>query len=326
MRLPRFELIVPSSLHEAAEVLKAKGAEAEIIAGGTDLLVRMKQRNVAPGFLVDVKGITQLAGIGKLSGGGLNIGPATRLSDIASSPEVTASYPALAKAAGTVGSFQIRNRGTIGGNVCLEPKCYYIDQSSSWWSSQDRCRKRGGERCHIVPSSTRGCFALFSGDTVPALIAYKAVARLSGPEAEREVPLEDLYTGKGIGHLDLRPGEILSGIWLPPADVVDAVFFKFAPRDTIDFATVAVAASLRRAPNEVRIVAAGVSSGPQRLKDAEDLFARDPAAEIADEAGRAAADRLRIISWVRGPVAYKKEMVRLLVKDAVRQLQGRATS
>ncbi|HME46167.1 MAG TPA: xanthine dehydrogenase family protein subunit M [Syntrophorhabdales bacterium] len=321
MRVPAFELVVPSSLSEAAQFLKTNQSRARLLAGGTDLVVRMKQRTALPEFVINLKNISGLTGTKRLPKEGMSIGPLTRLTDIAASLDINEDYPELAKAARSVGSSQLRNVGTIGGNLCLETKCYYFDQSSSWWTASDKCRKRGGERCYIVPSSTRGCFALCSGDTVPALIAYGANIRLTAPEGERVIPLEDFYTGKGIGHLDLRAGEILSEICIPPPDGVRAAFFKYSPRNTIDFAMVSLAVSVRREPAEVRIVVGGVASAPERCIDAESLLARSTGPENADEIARTAADKLRIISWVRGPVSYKKQMVQILVRDAVNRLQ-----
>ncbi len=269
----------------------------------------------------NLKNIPGLAGLRRLPQEGMSIGPLTRLADIAASPDINEHYPELARAARSVGSSQLRNIGTIGGNLCLETKCHYFDQSSSWWATSDKCRKRGGERCYIVPSSTRGCFALCSGDTVPALIAYKANIRLSAPEGERVMHLEEFYTGRGIGHLNLGAGEILSEILIPPPDGVRATFLKYSPRNTIDFAALSLAVSLGWEPVEARIVVGGVASAPQRCIDAESLLARSAGTESADEISRLAAEKLRMVSWVRGPVAYKKRMVQMLVRDAVNRLQ-----
>ena len=326
MRVPEFEVIVPSSLTDAAQFLKTNESRAQLLAGGTDLVVRMKQRTALPAFLVNLKSISGLTGIRRNSEGNMNIGPLTRLTEIAASPDVSQQYSELAKAARGVGSAQVRNLGTIGGNLCLETKCYYFDQSSSWWASSDRCRKRGGERCYILPASTQGCFALLSGDTVPALIAYSASVRLTGPASERVIPLEEFYTGKGIGHLDLKPGEILSDILIPSPDGARVAFFRYSPRNTIDFAMLTVAVSLRQTPPEARIVVGGVASGPVRCKDAESLLAQNPEGNNADEVGRLAAEKLRLISWVRGAVSYRKQMVHVLVRDAVNSLQERAAS
>jgi 4-hydroxybenzoyl-CoA reductase subunit beta len=323
MRLPGFELFIPSSLGEAAEFLKAKGPDAKIIAGGTDLLVSMKQRNLVPCFLVHLKGIAALKGIRRVSEGGMKIGPLTKLAEIAASPDVNQSYPELARAAGSVGSYQIRNTGTLGGNICLDTKCYYYNQSSYWWTSDQRCRKGGGKDCYVLPSSKRGCFALLSGDTIPALIAYHASVRITSPEGERFIYLEELYTGQGIHYLKLEEGEILSEILLPPPDGMEAAFFKYVPKKTVDFAMISLAVSLNRSSGEARIVVGSVASGPLRLREAEDLLVRNSKDAIADEVGRVAGAELKMISSVRGSVHYKRELIPRLVSDAVKRIQGK---
>jgi 4-hydroxybenzoyl-CoA reductase subunit beta len=323
MRLPGFESIVPSSLGEASEFLKTKGSEARLIAGGTDLLVSMKQRNLVPRFLVHLKGIVALKGIGREPEGGMKMGPLTKLVEIACSPDVNRTYPALSRAARSVGSYQIRNRGTLGGNICLDTKCYYYNQSSYWWTPDQRCRKGGGKHCYVFPSSKRGCFALLSGDTIPALIAYHASVRLASPDGERVIPLDEFYTGQGIGHLNLNEGEILSEILVPPPDGMEAVFFKYVPKETVDFAMISLAVSLKRPSMEARIVIGGAASGPLRSREAEHLLAHDPKDDIADEVGRVAGKELKLISSVRGSVDYKREMIPRLVSDLVKRIQGK---
>ncbi len=324
MKLPKFELFSPSSLAEAARCLAAKGNQARLIAGGTDLLVRMKQGTDAPELLINLKSIAGLSGIACTAERGMIIGAMTKLRDVAASADVKRYYPELARAASAVASAQIRNAGTLGGNICLEPKCYFLDQSVSWWGCGQECRKRGGDRCYIIPASTRGCFALMSADTVPALIAYRASVKLTGPDGERVIALEDLYTGTGIGHLTLKSGEILTEANLPPVDAKVA-FMKYSPRNTIDFADVSVAVSMRQAPAEARIVLGSIASAPVRPKAAESLLAQSPAAD-ADEVGRLAAEKSKIVSWVRGQTKYKKHMVHVLIRDAVRRLQATATA
>ena len=322
MRLPRFDWVAPSSLKDASEILKGERDRAKLLAGGTDLLIAMKQRFLNPGHIIDLKNIPGLSGIHTLPNGGVKIGPLTKLVEVATSGVMKQSYPSLAKAASSVGSYQIRNLGTIGGNLCLDTKCYYFNQSSCWKKSSDKCRKGGGDRCYTLPSSTHGCYALLSGDTVPALIALHAHIRITGPEEERIIPLEEFYTGRGIDHLNLRLGEILSEIHLPPSKGIETVFFKYSPRNTIDFALASVAVSLERFLHEARIVVGRVSSAPQRIKDAEELLIQKLNGDVSDEVGKLAAARVKIVSPIKSEVNYKREMIRLLVRDAVKRIQA----
>lgn len=322
MRLPKLEWVAPSSLRDASEILINEKERAKVLAGGTDLLIAMKQRILKPDYLIDLKNISGLSGIHKLPDGGVKIGPLTKLVEVATSGETKQYYPSLAKAAGSIGSYQIRNLGTIGGNLCLDTKCDYYNQSSYWKGPSDKCRKEGGDRCYAFLSSKRGCYALLSGDTVAALIAYNTKIRITNSEEERILPLEEFYTGQGINHINLKPGEILSEILLPPSNGVRTFFFKYAPRNTIDFATVSIGVSLKKNPIEARIVVGGVASAPLRLKEAEELLLQRVDDDIADEVGKLGAATAKIISSVRGGVNYKREMIRLLIRDAVRCVQG----
>lgn len=322
MRLPKFEWIAPSSLRDASEILINEKERAKVLAGGTDLLIAMKQRILKPDYLIDLKNISGLSGIHKLPDGGAKIGSLTKLIEVATSGEMKQYYPSLAKAASSVGSYQIRNLGTIGGNLCLDTKCYYFNQSLYWKSPYDKCRKGGGYRCYVLPSSKRGCYALLSGDTVPTLITYKTKIRITGLKEERIIPLEEFYTGQGTDHLNLRPGEILSEIHIPPSNGIKTVFFKYSPRNTIDFALASVAVSLERSLNEARIVIGGVASAPQRIKEAEELVIQKSNGDISDEVSKLAATRVKIVSPIKGEVNYKREIIRLLVRDAVKCIQA----
>ena len=322
MRLPKFKWVAPSSLKDALEILKGERNRAKLLAGGTDLLVAMKQRILNPEYIIDLKNISGLSGICKLPQGGVKIGPLTKLAEVAQSEEMRQCYPSLAKAAGSVGSYQIRNIGTIGGNLCLDTKCYYFNQSSFWKGSSDQCRKSGGDRCYALPSSIHGCFALLSGDTVPAFIAHHTKVMITGLEEERMIPLEEFYTGRGIDHLNLRPGEILSEIHIPPSNGIKTGFFKYSPRNTIDFTLASVAISLERSLNEARIVIGGVASAPQRMKEAEELLIQKSNGDISDEVGKLAATRVKIVSPLKGEINYKREIIRLLVRDAVKSIRA----
>jgi len=322
VRLPRFDWVAPSSLKDASEILRSERDRAKLLAGGTDLLIAMKQRILHPDHIIDLKNIPGLSGIHTLPDGGVKIGPLTKLVEVATSGVMRQYYPSLAKAASSVGSCQIRNLGTIGGNLCLDTKCYYFNQSSCWKKSSAECRKGGGDRCYALPSSTRGCYALQSGDTVPAFIAHHAKIRITGSEEERIIPLEEFYTGRGIDPLNLRLGEILSEIHIPPSSGIKMVFFKYSPRNTIDFALASVAISVEKSLHEARIVVGGVSSAPQRIKEAEELLIQKLDGDVPNEVGKLAAARVRIVSPMKGEINYKREIIRLLVRDAVKCIQA----
>jgi 4-hydroxybenzoyl-CoA reductase subunit beta len=281
----------------------------------------MKRRILNPGYVIDLKNIPGLSGIQALPNGSMKIGPLAKLAEVASSGVIRKYYPSLAKAASSVGSYQIRNLGTIGGNLCLDTKCHYFNQSSWWKKSSAQCRKAGGDRCYAFPSSIHGCFALQSGDTVVALIAHHATVRITGPEEEKIIPLEEFYTGRGIDPLNLKLGEILSEIDIPPSNGTKVVFFKYLPRNTIDFALVSVAVSFDKFPLEARIVIGGVASAPQRVKEAEELLIQKLDGDVSDEVGKLAAARVRIVSPIKSEANYRREIIRLLVRDATKCIQ-----
>jgi 4-hydroxybenzoyl-CoA reductase subunit beta len=213
MQLPGFEHLQPASLNEALELLAEHGEEAKIVAGGTELLVSMKQGLLAPAYVIDLKAIPELDFIDE-DDGGLCIGALTRLATVINSSLVHEGSPVLAQACAMVAAPPLQNMGTLGGNLCQNTRCSYFNQSRSWRQIRGDCYKTGGDRCHAVEGGNR-CFATYQGDLAPALIALDATARIAGKGGERSIPLADLYTGKGKTPLTLEPGEVLVEVRVP---------------------------------------------------------------------------------------------------------------
>src|SRR3972149_4240407 len=168
MRLPRFEYLSPGTIKEASGLLKRYGSEARILAGGTDLLVACKLRIQRPAYLVSLKKIRKLKGIKLKKGEGLKIGAMTTLSELREHPAVLKDYTALSEAARAVGTPQLQAMGTLAGNLCLNTRCIYYNQSETWREARERCLKMGGNICHVT-GKERKCFAVFSGDMAPPL-------------------------------------------------------------------------------------------------------------------------------------------------------------
>ncbi len=187
MNIPRFDYLEPASLQEACSLLEEHGERAAILAGGTDLLVRMKQRTATPRYLVNLRSISNYDGIA--DGEGLRIGALTMLHTLTISPAIQAQAPILAQAARRVASPQVRHLATLGGNLCLERRCWYYNQSASWRQARPPCFRTGGDECHVVKGGD-ACYALFSADTAPALLALEAEVKVVGPEGETVMPLE----------------------------------------------------------------------------------------------------------------------------------------
>ncbi len=216
MSLPNFELLRPTSLEDALAALERCGPDAQVIAGGTDLIPSMKQRLFTPRVLVDLKGLRELDHIRVEEGGGLALGALTRISALAESAVVAERFPVLHEAAKSVASPLLRNLGTLGGNLCLDTRCLYYNQSEFWRGSLGYCLKKDGTRCHVAPGG-QFCWAVFSGDTAPALLALDASIMLAGPRGARELPLAEFYVNDGIVRVPKAPGELVTGIRIPAA-------------------------------------------------------------------------------------------------------------
>src|SRR5262245_14492277 len=206
LRLPPFRYLSARSVGQALRLLADAGPDTMLVAGGTDLYPNMKRRQFEPGTLVGLRGVAELRGVHGSAREGLTIGAGTTLAAVATHPEVVRAYPAVATAAGLVSSPQLRNMGTIGGNVCVDTRCNYYNQTHQWRKAAGFCMKKDGEICLVAPGSPR-CWAVSSSDTAPAFWSLGARVRLVGPAGERIVPMEALYRDDGIEYLAKRADE-----------------------------------------------------------------------------------------------------------------------
>ncbi|MBI4321585.1 MAG: FAD binding domain-containing protein [Chloroflexi bacterium] len=322
-----FDYASPSSLDEAQGMLSQWGADAMVLAGGTDLVVAMKKGIHNPKLLVSVRNMSELKDLRFDPRDGLSVGAAVTLSRLAGSDAVKDNFPILAQAAASVASYQIRHRATIGGNVALDSRCWYYNQSKFWKKSYPDCRKIDGDTCYIVKGGTR-CYALFSADTVPALLALDARVRIAGPEGLVLMQLSDLYTGTGDPANTLRADQIIAEVFLPRIPERRAYYRKYQNRPSIDFATVTIAAAAVKGagglPEDIRIVLGGVDSGPVRARQAEHLWqaaARQGAVDPTEVAAVAARET-RVFNTFNGSAIYKKRIVQDLVEQAVRHISA----
>jgi 4-hydroxybenzoyl-CoA reductase subunit beta len=325
MRLPPFKYLAPTSLGAAASLMAEHGPEAMLVAGGTDLYPNMKRRQFEPRVLVGLRAIKELSGIRRSSDGGLVLGAATTLTAVATDRDVTADYPALAISAGLVSTPHLRNMGTIGGNVCVDTRCNYYNQSYQWRKAVGFCMKKDGAICLVAPGSTR-CWAVSSSDTAPVLWSLGARARLAGPRGERVVPFPELYRDDGIQHLAKGPDEIVAEILLPPADGVRSAYLKLRRRGSFDFPILGVAVALRMDGDRVsegRIVLGAVASRPREATEANAMLGgqRLTADLIAAVADRAAGPS-KPLDNADLTHPYRKKMTRVFVARALRQLAG----
>jgi 4-hydroxybenzoyl-CoA reductase subunit beta len=325
MRLPAFAYVAPRSVDEAVRRLVEHGSRAAIVAGGTDLFPNMKRRQMEPAVLVGVRGLRELGGIGGSAREGLTIGAAATLTRVAEHPEVARGYPALARAAGVVSTPQLRNMGTLGGNLCVDTRCNYYNQTYEWRRAIGFCMKRDGDVCLVAPGSDR-CWAVTSSDTAPVLWALGATVTLVGPAGERAVPVAGLYRDDGIDYLGKAPDEILTEIRLPPADGWRAAYWKLRRRGAFDFPVLGVAAAVRLDGDicrDARIVLGAVASAPREAPEAaRALVGERLTAEAIARAADLAARPAKPLDNTDLVYHYRKRMTRVYVARALREVAG----
>jgi len=234
--MPEFTLHRPETAAEAVR-LKTSDATSRYLAGGTDMIVNVRRGIEAPETMIDLTAIAAITEISEISGGdgGLRIGAGVKLSDLAAHAKLRRDYPAIAQAAASVAGPTHRQYGTIGGNLCLDTRCLFYNQSQWWRESNNFCLKHKGDVCHVAPGGKR-CFAAFSGDVAPAMLVHGAEVDLEGPNGARTIPLVDLYRDDGMDHLTLEADELLVSVRLPkPAAGTVSGYEKSRIRGSIDF-------------------------------------------------------------------------------------------
>jgi 4-hydroxybenzoyl-CoA reductase subunit beta len=325
IRLPEFTYLAPRTVGEAVKALADHGHEAMLVAGGTDLFPNMKRRQFEPRILVGLRGLRDLRGVRGDARSGLTIGAGTTLSAVAAHPEVLRAYPALATAAGLVSSPQLRNMGTIGGNVCVDTRCNYYNQSYEWRKAVGFCMKKDGDICLVAPGSPR-CWAVSSSDTAPVFWALDARARLVGPAGERTIPVAALFRDDGIAYLAKRPDEILTELMLPPADGSRSVYLKLRRRGSFDFPVLGVAVALRMdgdVVRDARIVLGAVASQPREATAAAAVLAGQPLTpETITRAADVAAGPSKPLDNTDFTHPYRKKLTRVFVARALARLGG----
>jgi len=328
LRLPPIELRRPAGLAEAAAILAGEGERARAVAGGTDLWPNLKRRHQRAEVVVSLMGIDGLAAIDAASPEA-RLGATARLSALLADPALVARFPALARALASISSPALRNMGTLGGNLCLDTRCTYYNQSEEWRRAIGYCLKERGETCWVATRSPR-CWAQAAADSVPALCALGARVRLRGPGGERVVALETLYRDDGIDYLAKRPEELLVEVLVPKladAEHCRATFWKLRRRGTIDFAVLSVAAAIWTAPGgtveRAALVLGAVGSAPLRVGAAEALLAGARLdEERIEEAARLAHRASRPMDNTDLVPAWRGKMVERYTRAALRELAG----
>ncbi len=329
MSLPDFQVLRPRTNAEAVELLARHAGDIRIIAGGTDLVPSMRQKLFTPKFVLDIRAIAELNGI-RESAAGLSIGAMTTLSAIERHPSIRKNYSVLREATITVASPVIRNMATLGGNICLDTRCLWYNQSLAWRKSCGFCIKKDGNLCHVAPGGTK-CWAAFSADTPPALLCLGAQLEILSPQGTRIVPLQDLYSGAGEAPLKLAPTDLLAAIHLPAASSgLHGMYKKLRIRGSIDYPLAGVAVTFRNGTGkvtadsimkDVRVAITAVNPAPLLVKEAAKQLEGKPFnEETAELAGELAAKSARPLTTSALTPEYRKEMVRVLAKRALLSL------
>jgi 4-hydroxybenzoyl-CoA reductase subunit beta len=326
LSLPQFKLLRPRTIEEAVEFLSARVAASatntvRIIAGGTDLIPSMKQSLFEPEYVLDLRRVGEMRGIRPQPDGGVEIGAATTLRAIENSQFLRQHYPVLTEAAATVASPVLRNMGTIGGNICLDTRCLWYNQSLTWRKGCGFCIKKDGDLCHVAPGGTK-CWAAFSGDTPPALLCLNAEVEIASASGVRRIPLQEFYTGLGDSYRRLAPNELVTRVFLPAAFAdYRGVYRKLRVRGSIDYPLAGVAVVMKRSNGHIsdaRIGITAVNPAPLLVKGATELLtgkALDDA--LAEAAGDLAARIAKPLTTSALTPEYRREMIRVFTKRAV---------
>ena len=321
--LPNFQVHRPASIAEAVK-LRAEAADSRYLAGGTDMVVNIRRGIEQPRTLVDLTAIAELAAI-ESDGHGLTIGAAVTLDTLARNAVVRRDYAAVAEAAGAVAGPTHRRYGTVGGNLCLDTRCLYYNQSEWWRRSNAYCLKKGGETCHVAPGG-KICFATFSGDLAPAMLVHGAEVELTGTGGTRRFPLAELYRDDGMDHLTLEAGELLTAIRLPQESAgVPSGYAKSRIRGSIDFPLAGVAVALRQENGTIaslRVALTAVNPSPRLVDGTDGLKGKpldDGSLDELREMVRTAAKPMRTTTV---PPWYRRRVVGALARRLAARLAG----
>jgi 4-hydroxybenzoyl-CoA reductase subunit beta len=332
--LPEFSLLRPRTLDELMRA-RAENSASSLLGGGTDLIVNIRRGIVAPPVLIDVSDVSELRGI-KADADALEIGAAATLSDLAAHAEVTRHYPVVAQAAAHIAGPTHRNMGTVGGNLALDTRCIYYNQSEWWREANNHCLKTTGEICHVAPKSRGVCFATFSGDLAPALLTLDAEIDIAGPAGRRTIPLADLYIGyarqdepvtetRGDGKyfLSLRRGEIITAVRARNTPGQRSAYDKIRIRRSIEYPVTGVAVALQRDGGnltDLRVAFTGTNPRPVRLAGTAELCGGALDARVFAGLDALVRDQIMAMKTTFTPGHYRRRVAGVLARRLVQRL------
>jgi 4-hydroxybenzoyl-CoA reductase subunit beta len=308
-------------VEEAVGYLVQHGGNVRVLAGGTDLIPSMRQKLFEPEYVLDLRRMAALTGIRAESGVGVEIGALTTLNAIEHSDFLRKHYPVLTEAAATVASPVLRNMGTIGGNICLDTRCLWYNQSLTWRKACGYCIKKDGDLCHVAPGGSK-CWAAFSGDTPPALLCLDAEVEIAGPSGTHRLPLREFYTGIGDNYRKLQPNELLTRVFLPASSAdYQGIYRKLRVRGSIDYPLAGVAVVLKRSNGHVgdaRLALTAVNPAPVLVRGAVELLKGKVVDDaLAEAAGELAAKTAKPLTTSALTPEYRREMIRVFTRKAI---------
>jgi len=324
MSMPAFSLLRPRALEEALAHLAQHGPEAMVVAGGTDLVPNLQAGLYSPRALVDIKGLRDLRGIRFDSGQGLHVGALTTMTEIAESETVRRHYPVLAEAAATVASPILRNMGTLGGNLCLDTRCLWYNQSQTWRKSCGFCLKKDGSVCHVAPGG-KICWAVWSGDTAPALLTLDAEIEIASPRGRRRLPIAELYKNDGMDRIRLARDEILTGAFVPAGTAgYRGLYHKLRIRGSIDYPLAGVALAMKVEDGvclDARLGLTAVNPAPLLVREITGMLrGQRYSPELVEAAAKAVIRTGKPLKTSVSTPEYRREMLHVFARRALMQL------
>jgi 4-hydroxybenzoyl-CoA reductase subunit beta len=326
MGLPKFQYVAPRKVAKAISLQKKSG---KFLAGGTDLFVAMKERISCPDPLIDLNSISELKRIEWDKKKRLRVGALTTLTQLKENLIVQKHFPILSQAVPLMSTPQLQNMGTVGGNLCLDTRCYYYNQSVFFKKRWEPCFKIGGKTCHVVKGGD-SCYAVYSGDMAPPLIALGAKVKVMGDRSAKEIGLQKFFSGSGIKPNILKFNELLSEIVIPvPPEHSACSYKKLRLRETIDFPLLGVSVFLRLGERDerckdIRVVLGAVGPSPFVVEGAAQLMrGKEITPKLIEEVSQIAWKAAHPVANTASSPKYRREMVQVLTKNAIQEALSR---
>jgi 4-hydroxybenzoyl-CoA reductase subunit beta len=332
--LPQFDLVRPRTFGELVAA-RAAHRDSRLLGGGTDLVVNIRRGIVAPPVLIDINGVTALREI-RADADSLEIGAAVTLAEVAAHSGVARYYPVVAQAAAHIAGPTHRNMGTVGGNLALDTRCIFYNQSEWWRDANHHCLKTTGEICHVAPKSRGVCFATFSGDLAPALLTLDSEINVAGPSGQRTIPLAELYIGHarqdepvtethgdGKYFLSLRQGEFIAAVRARNSPGLRSAYDKIRIRRSIEYPVTGVAVALRRDGDklaDLRVAFTGTNPRPVRLAGTAGLCGAALDDRVFKGLDALVRDQIMAMKTTFTPGHYRRRVAGVLARRLVARL------